>query len=226
MKGRKILGVFAAITALTLSARVSAATPGAVKLQEGQIAMVDTALGTIACGYLSNGWQGGKVIRGGAFLAFSEEAKRIKLQMKTASALKKPKLEKALAKAKALLKGSAVECKNLPKPVSTTPPPTPTPNSPKATPTPSANACRDNLDISGKWGIPSGYKGKVSRGEIEWEFSCEGCHGSAFARQNRSYQEMDYAFDSTPEMAAYRPTTQQLVDITVFVNCLAELNNR
>jgi len=89
---------------------------------------------------------------------------------------------------------------------------TPTPN-PTATPKPS------NFDANGNttaFGIPKGMTGNINKGSAVWGGQCASCHG--VEKKNRSYGQIKNSFNVVPTMRDLPTTTQQMADVTAYLN--------
>lgn len=104
------------------------------------------------------------------------------------------------------------------------PTPTPIPNKqqpppvPTKTPTPSSNSSQcDSAGNTRQFGIPSGFLGNKFAGDSLWNNTCRGCHMKPW--YGRSYSQIKGSTESIGAMLFLRLSTQELSDMTAFLNC-------
>jgi hypothetical protein len=85
---------------------------------------------------------------------------------------------------------------------------------PNPTPTPSQGSFDKNGNTT-RFGIPSGFVGNISRGKTAHSEMCVGCH---VERTNYTYTTINQKLNSVSAMIGINPSTQELSDITAYLN--------
>ncbi len=160
-----------------------------------------------------DGWIVGSLDLGnGIFTPTTLVVKKLKKKLKKKSGLKKIQAKKAYKAQKIYLSVGEKLCADNTE-GQILPPPGVTP-----TPTVAPVTCFEpNGDAKpGCFGIPAPWVGNKVQGEIYSNNYCVGCHNP---KANKTYQEVENAFNTVPQMAPFKPQVMQdFVDVVAYIN--------